>query len=151
MTAPRDRLEADIKSALKSGDKPRLATLRLLLTAVDNERIRTGEPVDEKTFHHLVQKAIKQRRDSAEQYRRGNRDELATAEEGEAEILGEFLPPQVGEDELRAAIESLVESESLEGPAAIGRVMKEMMARYSGRAEGATINGIAREVLAGRG
>ena len=151
MSAPRDQLEADIKSALTAGDKPRLATLRLLLTAVDNERIRKGEEVDEKTFLQLVQKAIKQRRDSAEQYRKGNREELAVAEEAEAEILGEFLPPQVGEDELRTAIEALVESENLEGPAAIGRVMKEMMARYSGRAEGATINSIAREVLAGRG
>lgn len=151
MSAPRNQLEANIRSALKAGDKPRLATLRLLLTAVDNERIRRGEEVDEKAFLHLVQKAIKQRRDSAEQYRKGNREELAQAEEAEAEILGEFLPPQVGEDELRAAIEALVASEKLEGPAAIGRVMKEMMARYSGRAEGATINLIAREVLAGRG
>jgi len=151
MTAPRDRLEAEIRSALKSGDKPRLATLRLLLTAVDNERIRQGEEVDDHTLLQLVQKAIKQRRDSAEQYRRGNREELAAAEEAEAEILGGFLPPQVAEEELRAAIEALVEEEKLEGPAAIGRVMKEMMSRYSGRADGATINGIARAVLAERG
>ena len=147
MTTPREKLESEIKSALKAGEKRRLATLRLLLTAVDNERIKQGSEVDEAGFLRLVQKAIKQRRDSAKQYRNGGRSELAESEEAEAEILAGYLPPPVSDDELRSAIRALVEREGLAGPAAIGRVMKEMMAEYSGRADGGTINRIARDVL----
>lgn len=147
MTTPREQLQLEIREALKEGQKQRLATLRLLLTAVNNERIKTGEEVDERGFLRLVQKSIKQRRDSAEQYLKGGRPELAANEDAEAEILATYLPPPVGEDELRVAITALVDSEGLSGPAAIGRVMKEMMARYSGRAEGGTINKIARDVL----
>ena len=72
---------------------------------------------------------------------------MADAEEEEAGILAAYLPPQVDSEELLAAIEEFVERERLEGPAAIGQVMKEMMGRYRGRAEGSTINALAREVL----
>ncbi|MDH3255436.1 MAG: GatB/YqeY domain-containing protein [Acidobacteriota bacterium] len=150
MTTPKKRLEMEIREALKSGQKQRLATLRLLLTAVTNERIAQGEEVDEAGFLRLVQKAIKQRRDSAEQYRNGGREELATNEEAEAEILNRYLPEQVDEDELRRAILEFVEHENLAGASAIGQVMKEMMTRFSGRAEGSSINMIAREILAQR-
>ncbi|MCP4202253.1 MAG: GatB/YqeY domain-containing protein [bacterium] len=147
MPTPQETIQTQIKEALKAGDKERLSTLRLLLTAIKNEQIRAGEEVDEPGFLQLVRKAIKQRKDSAEQYRKGDREELAAKEKREAEILSGYLPPQVDEDELRSAIATLVESEGLAGPAAIGTVMKAMMARYAGRAEGGTINKIAREVL----
>jgi len=97
----------------------------------------------------LVRKAIKQRADSVEQYRKGNREELAAREEREAEILSAYLPPQIDEDELRAAITALVKDQDLSGPAAIGTIMKTMTSRFAGRAEGGTINKIAREVLGG--
>lgn len=149
MTNPAESIQDEIKTALREGDKERLATLRLLLSAVKNEAIRSGDEVDEDGFLKLVRKAIKQRRDSAEQYRAGGRDELAAKEEREAEILAVYLPAQVGEDEIRAAIEALVEEEGLSGPAAIGVVMRSMLARFSGRADGAVINRLAREVLGG--
>ncbi len=148
MTTPAATIQADLKSALKSGDKLRVSTLRLLLNAIENERIRLGEAVDEAAFHGLVQKAIKQRKESAEQYHKGDRPELADKEEAEAEILAAYLPPAAGEDELRAAVRDFVAAEGLSGPGAIGPIMKEMLARFSGRADGATINKIAREVLA---
>lgn len=144
---PHEMIQTQIKEALKAGDKERLSTLRLLLSAIKNERIRAGKEVDEPGFLQLVRKAIKQRKDSAEQYRKGDREELATKEEREAEILSAYLPPQVDEDQLRSAIAALVESESLAGPAAIGTIMKTMMAKYAGGAEGGAINRIAREVL----
>lgn len=147
MTTQADRIQEEIKEALKAGDKERLATLRLLLNAIKNEAIRSGAEVDEDGFLQLVRKAIKQRRDSAEQYRSGGRGELADREEREAEILAVYLPEQAGEDEIRAAIEGLVAERGLSGPAGIGSVMKEMMARFSGRADGAVINRLAREIL----
>ena len=149
MTSPQEQIEAEVRAALKAGDKERLATLRLLLNSIKNERIRIGAEVDQAGFVQLVRKATKQRLESAEQYRAGNRPELAEREEREAEILKAYLPPEVDDDEIRQAIRELVSAEGLSGPGAIGPVMKAMLDRFSGRADGATINRIAREVLAG--
>jgi hypothetical protein len=147
MSTPRERIETELKAALKAKDKERLGTLRMLLSEIKNEQIRSGQEVDEPTFLKLVQKAVKQRHDSAEQYRKGDREELAEKEEREAEILEAYLPAQASEDEIRSAIEEFVKAEGLSGPAAIGPVMKAMMSRFSGQADGGPINCIAREVL----
>jgi uncharacterized protein len=147
-TTPQQRIEADVKSAMKAGEKEKLSTLRLLLTEIKNERIRRGSEVDEAGFVSLVRKAIKQREDSVSQYRAGNREELAAKEEAEIRVLEGYLPAQVDEGQIRAAIEDLVSSRGLSGPAGIGPVMKEMLARFGSSADGATINRIAREVLA---
>ncbi len=149
MSEPRQRVEADLRGARKAGDRERVATLGMLLTAIDNERIRSGEAVDEAGLATLVQKAIKQRREAGEQYRKGGREELAEREEREAEILAAYLPEQVGEDELRRAIREIVAADGLSGPAGLGPVMQQMMARYRGRADGGTINRLAREILSG--
>ena len=135
MPTPKEAIQEQIKAALKAGDKERVSTLRLLLTAIKNEAIRAGAEVDEAGFLQLVRKALKQRKDSAKQYRDGNREELAAREEREAEILAAYLPPQVDDHELRASISELIETEKLSGPAAIGTIMKTMMAKYAGRAE----------------
>jgi uncharacterized protein YqeY len=119
----------------------------MLLNAINNEQIRSGREVDEAMFLTLVRKAIKQRQDSIEQYRRGNRDDLADREEQEAIILKRYLPPQVADDEIADAIRELVERESLRGPQAIGPIMKATLARFGDAADGATINRLAREIL----
>lgn len=147
-TPPQQRIEADVKAAMKAGEKEKLSTLRLLLTEIKNERIRRGSEVDEAGFVSLVRKSIKQREDSVSQYRAGNREELAAKEEAEIKVLTAYLPTQVDEGQIRAAVEELVSSRGLTGPAAIGPVMKEMLARFGSSADGATINRIAREVLA---
>jgi uncharacterized protein len=148
-TPPQQRIEADVKAAMKSGEKEKLSTLRMLLTEIKNERIRRkGEEVDEAGFISLVRKAIKQREDSISQYRQGGREELAAKEEAEMKMLETYLPAQVDEGQIRAAIEALVAERGLSGPAAIGPIMKEMLARFGSSADGATINRIARETLA---
>ncbi len=149
MSTPLERIQGDIKSALKAREKERLSTLRMLLAEIKNEKIRTGEDVDDDAFVRLVRKAVKQRKDSSEQYRKGDRPELAAKEDREAEILGAYLPQQVGEDEIRSAIEEYVAAEGLSGPRGIGPVMKAMMARFGGTADGKTINQVARQVLVG--
>ena len=149
-TTPQQRIEADVKTAMKSGDKERLGTLRMLLTEIKNERIRRGEEVDETGFVSLVRKAIKQREEAATQYRAGNREELAAKEDSEAKMLAGFLPAQVDEGQIRAAIQVLIDERGLSGPSAMGQVMKEMIARFGSSADGATINRITREVLASK-
>ena len=147
MSSPQEKIQSDIKEALKAKDKERLGTLRMLLTEIKNEQIRSGKDVDDDTFANLVRKAIKQRKDSAEQYRNGGREELAATEDREAEILSVYMPEQVGEDEIRAAIEAFVAEQGLSGPQGIGPVMKAMLAKFGGNADGKTINQIARQVL----
>lgn len=150
MTTPQQRVESDVKAAMKAGDKERLGTLRMLLADLKNERIRRGGEVDEAGLVAAVRKAVKQRHESAEQFRRGGREEQAAKEEREAEILGEYLPQQASEAEVRAAVEELVAAEGLSGPAAMGRVMRATMDRFGSRADGSTVNRIAREVLEAR-
>ena len=147
-TTPQQRIETEVKAAMKAGEKERLSTLRMLLTEIKNERIRRGSEVDEAGFVSLVRKAIKQREEAAAQYKTGNRPELAAKEESEAKMLAEYLPAQVDEAQIRAAIQEVVDARGLSGPAAIGPIMKEMLARFGSAADGSTINRLAREVLA---
>jgi uncharacterized protein len=147
-TAPQQRIEADVKTAMKSGEKEKLSTLRMLLTEIKNERIRKGSEVDEAGFVSLVRKSIKQREESISQYRKGGREELAAKEEAELKMLEPYLPAQVDEGQIRAAVEEIVAEKGLSGPAAMGPIMKGVIARFGSSADGATINRIAREVLA---
>jgi uncharacterized protein YqeY len=147
-TTPQQRIETDVKAALKAGEKEKLSTLRMLLGEIKNEKIRRMGEVDEAGFVSLVRKAIKQREESAAQYKTGGREELAAKEESEAKILETYLPAQVDEEQIRAAIQEVVASRGLSGPAAIGPIMKEMLARFGSSADGSTINRLAREVLA---
>ncbi len=147
--APKERISAEVKAALKAGEKERLMTLRMLLAELGNEEIRSGAAVDEAGFQTVAKRAIKQRREAAEQFRKGDRPELAAKEDREAEILAEFLPKAASEDEIRAAVAEIVAAQGLSGPQAIGVVMKATLARFGGAADGATVNRIARELLAG--
>lgn len=146
---PQSRLEADLKEAMKARDKDRVSTLRMLLAMVKNRRIELGAELAEAELVSLVRKAIKQREDSAGQYRQGNRPELAQKEEGEIAILEGYLPPPVDEDAVRAQVRAYLASSGLAGPKAMGQVMKEMSARFAGTVDGKTLSGIVREELAG--
>ena len=149
-TTPQQRIEADVKAAMKAGEKDKLGTLRMLLTEIKNERIRRQEEVDEAGFVALVRKAIKQREEAAAGFRSGGREDMAEKEKSEAAFLAQYLPAQVDEGQIRSAIQALVDERGLSGPAAMGQVMKEMIARFGSSADGATINRITREVLAGK-
>ncbi len=150
-TTPQQRIEAEVKAAMKAGEKEKLSTLRMLLTEIKNERIKRGSDVDEAGFTALVRKAIKQREEAATQYHNGGREELAAKEESEKEMLAAYLPAQADEGQIRTAVEAFVAERGLSGPAAIGQVMKEMLARFGTAADGATVNRITREVLAKQG
>jgi hypothetical protein len=150
MANPQQRVEGDLKAALKAGEKERLSTLRLLLTEVNNERIRRGEEVDEEAFVAVVRRALKQRSEAAESYRKGGRTELAEKEEREAAVLEGYLPKQASEEEIRAAIEEIAAAEDLSGPQAMGPLMKAALARLGASADGKTVSRIAREVLTAR-
>jgi uncharacterized protein YqeY len=141
-TTPQQRIEADVKAAMKSGEKEKLSTLRMLLTEIKNERIRRGG------VHLAGPQSLKQREDSVSQFRAGGREALAAKEEAEIQVLNAYLPAQVDEGQIRAAVEEIVDAQGLAGPAAMGPIMKGVIARFGTSADNATISRIAREVLA---
>lgn len=146
---PQERIEADVKAAMKARAKERLQTLRMLLTDLKNERIRRGEEVDEAGFVAILRRGVKQRQDAAAGYRDGDRTEQAEAEEREAAILEEYLPDEPSEEEIRAAVEAHVAEHDLSGPQAMGQVMPAMIARFEGRADNKVLSKVVRDVLTG--
>jgi len=147
MPNPVDRIQTELKDALKARDTVRRDTLRLLLTALKNEQIARGEALDDNAFQAITKRLVKQRRESAQQFRAGGRDELADQEEAEIGVLEIYLPHQASDDEIRAAIEALVAEQGWSGPRAMGPLMQAMIARFGATADGKTISRIAREVL----
>jgi uncharacterized protein YqeY len=149
MSSPQERVQEDLKQAMKARDAERTSTLRMLLAELKNERIKLGHEVGEDELVVVVQRGVKQRHDSVELYRQNAREDLAAKEEREAKVLAAYLPEQVSEDEVRAAIAELVQAEGLSGPSGIGKVMQTVLPRFKGRFDGKTLQKIAREVLGG--
>lgn len=144
---PQERIQNDLKESMKARDAERTSTLRMLLAELKNERIKLGHEVGEEEFARVLQRGVKQRQDSIEQYRKADREDLAGKEDREAQVLSAYLPEQVSEDEVRRAIEEVVREQALHGPAGIGAVMKTVLPKYQGRIDGKTVQRLAREVL----
>jgi uncharacterized protein YqeY len=142
------RFEGDLKAAMKSGDKRRVATLRLLLAALKNEKIQAQRPLTDEEIEAVLRRAVKQRRDSIEQYARGGREDLVLAETEELGIIEEYLPKGFSEAEIELAIRSVIEEKGLTSPKDVGLAMKEVMARHRGRVDGKRAQEIARRLLA---
>jgi uncharacterized protein len=132
----KDRLAAEMKEALKGGQKIRLAALRLLAAAVKNREVELRREVSEEEFLEVVGRQVKQRRESIEAYERGGREELAAREREEKGVLETYLPAQLSEEEVAALVEGIVEETSATGPADVGKVMGALMARARGRVDG---------------
>ena len=143
---PQHRLEIDLRAAMKAGEKERLSTLRMLLTELNNEAIKSGE-VDEAVFVVLVRRAIKQRDEAAEQFTKGDRPELAAKELREKEILSTYLPAQVDEATIRAAAEEIAAAQGLAPGAGMGVLMKALREKFGASADGATLSRISKEIL----
>jgi uncharacterized protein len=131
----KNRISDDIKQAMRAGDKPRLTTLRMVAAAIKQREIDERVEVDEAGALAIVEKMIKQRRESAEQYRAGGRPELAEAEEAEIAMLVGYLPEPLTEAELDAAIDQAIAESGAEGVSGMGQVMALVKARVQGRAD----------------
>lgn len=141
------RIEADLKSAMKAGDKPRVATLRLVLAALKNEKIQAQRDLTADEFEAVLRRAVKQRRDSIEQYARGGRQDLVDAETRELEIIEEYLPKGMSDAEIEAALREIVKQKGFSSAKDVGLAMKELMAANKGRVDGKKAQDIARRLL----
>lgn len=153
----RERINQSMKEAMKSGDKKRLSTLRLVNAAIkdrdiaaraDDSGVATGtDKISDQDILALLQKMIKQRRDLAETYRQGGRAELAESEEAEIEIIKEFLPQQMGEDEMREAVNSIIDETGCCGLKDMGKIMGLLKERYTGRMDFGKVSAMVKEAL----
>jgi uncharacterized protein YqeY len=140
-------IESDLKQALKAGEKRRVATLRLLLSAFQNERIHAGRELTNEEAEAVIRRAVKQRREAIEQYTRGNREDLARGESEELTILEAYLPAGLTEEEVEAAIRDIIREKGYSTARDAGLVMKDLMALHRGRVDGKRAQEIARRLL----
>ncbi len=142
-------LQEAAKVALKGGDTLKLSTLRLLLAAIHNEEIRLRKELGTEEIQKVVSTLSKQRSESIELYRKGGRHDLAEKEEAELKILQQFLPQPLTEKEVEAMNrESIGESGARRGED-LGKVMKQVMPKVSGRTDGKRVNELAKALLGG--
>ena len=141
----KNRLQSDLNQARKDRDKLRVLVLSTALSDVRNREIDTGSEADDDDVLQVFARGIKQRKDASEQMRGAGRDDLADQEDAQAEILSEYLPEAMGEDDVRALVRSIIESGVTEMGPLMGRLMPELRGRFDGK----EANRIVREELAG--
>ena len=139
-----EQLKEDIASAMKAGDRERVATLRLVLS-----ELQKAEKDGDSDELAVLRRERKRRHEAATAYREAGRNELADAEEAEAGVIEAYLPAELSDDELRDIVAEAVSETGAEGQADMGAVMKAAMARVAGRADGGRVSAVAREVQAG--
>ena len=141
------RFEEDLKAAMKGGDKRKVATLRLLLATLKNEKIQAQRDLTAEDVDAVLRRAVKQRKDSIEQYAKGGRQDLVDAETAELAILEGYLPKGLSGAEIEAALKDVIRETGFTTSKDVGLAMKELMARHRGRVDGKEAQAIARRLL----
>jgi uncharacterized protein len=148
--ALKEQLDADLKTAMREKDTLKLSVVRMLKSAVKYREIELMKPLDDAGVQGVIASEIKRRRDSVEQYRAGNRPELADKEDAEIRILQGWLPAQLGEEELRAKVDAAIQKTGAQGPKDMGAVMKALLPEVQGRADGRTVSELVKARLAAK-
>ena len=145
----KEQLTEDMKRAAKERAKARLSTIRLALAAVQNKEKELRKELSEQEIIQVIAGLIKKGKESIEQFKAGQRTDLVEKEEREIEVLQTFLPQQFTAEELEAEIAKAVDEAEASAPQDMGKVMKILMPRIAGRAEGKVVNELVRKRLAG--
>jgi hypothetical protein len=140
-------IESAMRAAMKARDPVRVSTLRLAMAAAHNRRIELGHELTDAEVIEVLDRQVKQRRESIELYRQGGRPELADAEEAELAILREFLPEPLTDAELERLARDAVAATGASGPADMGRVMGVLAPQTRGRADGKAVSELVRRLL----
>jgi uncharacterized protein len=148
--ALKERLDQDLKVAMREKDALKLSVVRMLKSAVKYREIELMKPLDDAGVLGVIASEVKRRRDSVEQYKAGNRQDLADKEEAEIKILQAWLPQQLTPEELRAKVDAAIAQTSAKGPKDMGAVMKALLPEVQGRAEGKTVSDLVKALLAGK-
>jgi uncharacterized protein YqeY len=146
-TAIEERIQDDMKAAMRAGETLRRDTLRMVVAALKNRRIELGRDLDDQAVLGVLTSAVKTRQDSAEQYDSAGRPELAEKERAEIAVVQAYLPSQLSEDETRAVVEAAIAELGATTEQDLGKVMKAVMARHKGAVDGKTVQRLAAERL----
>jgi uncharacterized protein YqeY len=143
----RERVDADMKTALKSGAKEKLSTLRMLIAALKNKKIDKRRELTEEEVSETVRTLIKQRKDSIEQFGKGGRQDLVDKETAEVAVLEAYLPQQLSREELDAMVREAVVQSGAQGAKDMGKVMKVLIPTVGGRADGKLVSELVKQAL----
>jgi uncharacterized protein YqeY len=147
MPTIKERVSEDMKTAMKSGQKDRLAAIRMLHAAIRKKEIDDRTDLDDTGVQKIISSLVKQRQDSIEQFTTGNRLDLVEKETAELKLLQAYMPEQMSQDELVKIIEASIQEASATTQKDMGNVMKVLMPKISGRADGKLVNQLVRERL----
>lgn len=142
-----DQLMDDLKDAMRNRQEVRVSTIRMARAAITNETIAKGRPLDESEIQAVIARQIKQRRESIEEFEKGNRPDLVAREQEELEILQSYLPPQMSREEIAEAAKPIIQQVGAKGPNDFGKVMSKLAQELKGRAEGRIVADVVRELL----
>lgn len=145
------QLSDDMKAAMKARDAERRDAIRLVISAMKNKAVELGRgpqgELDDAEVQKLLASEIKRRKDAASQYRDGGREELAAKEDAEAAVYEEYLPQQLGDDELAAVVDEVVAETGASSMADMGATIKAVLAKVEGRADGGRVSGLVKARL----
>jgi uncharacterized protein len=143
----RERIESDVKHALKTGAKEKVSTLRMLNAALKNKQIDKRRPLSEEEVIETIRSLIKQRKDSIEQFAKGQRQDLVDKETAEVAVLEAYLPAQLSREELAALVREAVTQTGAQGARDMGKVMKALIPMVGGRADGKLVSELVKQAL----
>lgn len=143
----KERLMADLKDAMKSKDKLRKDVITMVRASIKQKEVDERIEIDDSDITDIIAKQVKEKRASIDDFKKGNREDLVDQTEKEIEILLDYLPKQLSEDELHSIIQETIDENGITSMKDIGKLMKNVMPKVKGRADGNMVNKIAREIL----
>ena len=143
------RITEDMKTAMKAKEAGRLAAIRLLLAAIKQKEVDERTELDDAAVSAVIEKLVKQRKDSVTQYEAAGRADLADVEKAEIAILSAYLPEKMGNDEIAAAVTAAVAATGAKGPADMGKLMAVLKPQLAGKADMAEVSKLVKAALAG--
>jgi len=138
------RLQEDMKNAMRAGDKARLGVIRMALAAIKQVEVDDRVSLDDPAVQGLLQKMVKQRRESIEQFRAGGREDLATREEAEILVIRDYLPEPMSQDELAGIVDQIVIETGASSMKDMGKVMAAIKSRVAGRADMSAVSALVK-------
>ncbi|UCC56440.1 MAG: GatB/YqeY domain-containing protein [Gammaproteobacteria bacterium] len=143
----KDRIQQDMKAAMRSGDKPRLATIRLMLAAIKQKEVDERTELGDAEVTGVLDKMTKQRRESISQFEKAGRDDLVAQEAGELELIQEYLPEPLGEAEINALIDAAMADTGATSLKDMGKVMGQLKPKLQGRADMGAVSALIKARL----
>ena len=143
----KNQITEDMKSAMKAGEKDRLKVVRLIMAAIKQVEVDKRVELDDAGVLSVLEKMVKQRRDSVEQFEKGNREDLAAIERAEIEVLDQYLPEQLSADDLAALVDEVIAATGASSMQDMGKVMGQIKSQAQGRADMGALSGLVKSRL----